>query len=149
MMEKWKGAQTETIPISVTRDDVSRFAKGIMEEDLIYFDEEQAREKGFEDLPLPVTMPVTFWRFFSIPWLEKVSEPLIHGKQGFEYLQPLVCNYTYQGQLALNDVYEKSGSKGTMVFLEHTLNLYSQKELHAQVFTTLILLKKEGHNEGF
>ncbi|WP_051255188.1 FAS1-like dehydratase domain-containing protein [Pontibacillus marinus] len=144
MMEKWKCAQTDWIPITITRDEVRRFAKGIMEEDLIYFDEEKAREQGFEDLPLPVTMPVTFWRYFSIPWLEKVNEPLIHGKQGFEYQQPLICNHTYQGQLILNDVYEKSGSKGTMIFLEHTLNLYFQNELHAQVFTTLILFKKEG-----
>jgi len=143
-METWKGTQTDRIPITITRDEVRRFAKGCMEENLIYFDEGKAREQGFEDLPIPVTMPVTFWRYFSIPWLEEVSEPLIHGKQGFAYHQPLICNHTYQGQLVVNDVYEKTGSKGTMIFLEHTLNLYSQEELHAQVFTTLILFKKEG-----
>lgn len=142
-MERWKGSKTEVNALTVTREDVEHFAEGIQEDNRIYFDVLKAQNQGFQDIPIPITMPVTFWKRFTIPWLEEIKHPPIHAKQGFTYHYPLVANRTYEAQLVLHDVYEKMGSKGQMVFLEHTLNLTVQEELHAQVFTTLIVFKEE------
>lgn len=139
-MKNWIGHQTNTHRITVTSKEISAFATSILLEDPVYFDQNVAKASNYIDIPLPYTMPITFWKHFDIPWLDSI-DGLVHTNQSFTYYQPLVANRTYSCHLELNDVSHKVRDNSCMTFLPHTLSIFYENELQATSKTTLLLLE--------
>jgi len=132
------GAKTEIQSIKITRKEVRQYCEVIDEKSHLYYDVTVAKNKGFDDIPLPATYPTLFWQKFNIPWLERKGT-IIQGEQSFSYEEPLVANQTYHCQIVL----EKVRSRLNNDFLYHRLYIYHGDTVAATGNTTLILIKKD------
>lgn len=97
---------------------VEEFARAIEDDDSVHRDREVARERGFDDVPAPLTFErvSTFPRYRTV---EKFGidlgfreEYTIHGEQYYEYERPLVVGDVLTGTTTLTDVYERGGGRG-------------------------------------
>ncbi|UOQ45047.1 MaoC family dehydratase N-terminal domain-containing protein [Halobacillus salinarum] len=145
-MKTWIGYKTETIPISVDKGQAMAFAKSIELDHPVYFDELSARKEGYEDIPLPPTMIISFWHRFHLPWL-KNDQGVIHAEQHFSYYHYLLAGRTYGCNARVEDVFRKKGRKGPMLFVVQTLDVFMENELHATASSTL-LFPEEGDCYG-
>ncbi|WP_164908585.1 FAS1-like dehydratase domain-containing protein [Halobacillus litoralis] len=136
--EKWVDHTLESSSILVHPNEIPSFAEAIFLKDPIYYDVEAAKAHGYSHIPLPATMPVTFWKKFDIPWLDGLGG-VIHAKQSFEYKTTLVADREYQATLSLDKVETKESSLVMMEFLHHTLSIYHLNVLQCKVYTTLIV----------
>jgi peroxisomal enoyl-CoA hydratase 2 len=102
---------------------VEEFARAVKDDDPIHRDRAVAQERGFEDIPAPLT----FERVSMFPRYRTVEkygidlgfreEYTIHGEQAYEYERPLVVGDVLTGTTTLADVYERDGGRGgTMTF---------------------------------
>ncbi|MGP4061125.1 FAS1-like dehydratase domain-containing protein [Halobacillus sp. H74] len=140
--ERWLNHTVEASAILVHPAEIGPFAEAVFLKNSIYFDFEAAKAHGYPHIPLPATMPITFWKKFDIPWLNGI-EGVIHAEQRFEYKTTLVADREYQATLTLNRIEEKESSLGMMEFLYHTLDIYHLNELQCKVYTTLIVKGEE------
>jgi hypothetical protein len=139
--EKWTGATSEVVKITVTREMITAYARAIHDDTSIYVDIDSAKIAGYHDIPAPPTMPIIFWSFIKIPWLEDVG-PVVHGKQRFSYEHTLVANRTYDCVIQLKDVKEKKSRREIMQRSNHELIISYNDCIHATARTTLIIFKK-------
>jgi acyl dehydratase len=102
---------------------VEEFARAVKDDDPVHRDRAVAQERGFEDIPAPLT----FERVSMFPRYRTVEkygidlgfreEYTIHGEQAYEYERPLVVGDVLTGTTTLADVYERDGGRGgTMTF---------------------------------
>jgi acyl dehydratase len=102
---------------------VEEFARSVKDHDPVYRDEEVAKERGFENIPAPLT----FERVSMFPRYRTVEkygidlgfqeEYTIHGEQAYEYERPLVVGDVLTGETTLTELYERDGNRGgTMTF---------------------------------
>ena len=102
---------------------VEEFARAVKDDDPVHRDRAVAQERGFEDIPAPLT----FERVSMFPRYRTVEkygidlgfreEYTIHGEQEYEYERPLVVGDVLTGTTTLAEVYERDGGRGgTMTF---------------------------------
>lgn len=102
---------------------VEEFARSVHDDDPVYRDEEVAEERGFDNIPAPLT----FERASMFPRYRTVEkygidlgfqeEYTIHGEQAYEYERPLLVGDVLTGETTLTELYERDGNRGgTMTF---------------------------------
>ncbi|MBM7551485.1 FAS1-like dehydratase domain-containing protein [Thalassobacillus pellis] len=135
---KWQGTELNAKTILFTQKEAAQFAEAVQLKDDVYFSYEAALAEGYENIPLPATMPVTFWRVFDIPWLYNM-DGIIHTRQRFYYRRPLIADRAYECKLVLDKMAIKHISIGRVQFLDHTLTISFHEEIHAIAETTLMI----------
>lgn len=143
--ENWLKATSEKVEITLTTEMIQTYAKAIGETELLYKDLEVAKSLGYQDIPAPPTLPIIFWQFIDVPWLENVG-PVIHGKQRFLYKETLIANRNYDCMIQLTNLTYKMSKNRRMQRSEHELSIYRKNKLHATAVSTLIIFDhKENH----
>lgn len=122
-----EGYVTDTVAITVTRDNIRHYCEAIGEENPIFHNLEAARNAGYADLVLPATYPTLFWQSINIPWLANQS-PMIQTEQKFEYREALTANQAYTCQITVLKVRQK----GNKQFSTHELRM----NLHGKTVAT-------------
>ncbi|MEW6663557.1 MAG: FAS1-like dehydratase domain-containing protein [Bacillota bacterium] len=110
----------------LVRNDVEKgairtFAIATGENNPLYIDEEYAARTTYGGIIAPPTFCRTF-DYGEIPGLNLPREGMLHGEQEYEYYRFLRPGDVVYCQSRLENVYEKTGRSGRMVFvvMEHT-----------------------------
>ena len=123
-LEELVGTSVVTVEdFEIEAGKVEEFARSIHDDDPVYRDEEVAGERGFDNIPAPLT----FERVSMFPRYRTVErygidlgfqeEYTIHGEQAYEYERPLVVGDVLTGETTLAEIYERDGKRGgTMTF---------------------------------
>ncbi|MYL35128.1 hypothetical protein GLW08_04035 [Pontibacillus yanchengensis] len=135
------GSTTKVQSICISPQEIKEYAEAIFIHNGIYIGQNTAIEEGYEDIPIPPTMPIVFWKSIHIPWLSTL-DGLVHTNQSFHYDQSLLANRTYECVVELTNVVEKRRHNKRMTFFEHRLLIYFQGELHGTAFTTLMAMEE-------
>ena len=111
----------------IEKGKIREFARAIGDKNPLYYDENKAREAGFEGLAIPPTFPTVFTMASGmlmnvIKDLKIDLAKLLHGGQEFDYINPIKPGDTVTGKTKITNVIEKSGKGGTMdlIVLETT-----------------------------
>lgn len=112
---------------------VEEFARAIKDDNPVFRDEEAAAERGFDNIPAPLTFPrvSTFPRYRTVEGrgidIGFRQEYAIHGEQSYEYERPLEVGDVLTGTMTLTNVYERDGGRGgTMTFAEMKTEYHDQ-----------------------
>jgi acyl dehydratase len=117
------GRQLSTGSATVTAEHVAAFARALGDENPCYVDPEAARRSPFGGLVAPPTYPIAFMTQAMSGGMETFLElglnfmTLVHGEQEFEYTRPIRVGETLSLSGRIADVYEKTGSSGTLDFV--------------------------------
>jgi len=117
------GRVLSTGTATVTADHVAAFARALGDENPLYLDADAALRGPFGAIVAPPTYPIAFMTQAMAGGMDTFLElglnfmTLVHGEQEFEYLRPIRAGeaLTLVGRIA--DVYEKTGSSGTLDFV--------------------------------
>lgn len=134
--QNWLMEKTKPVEIMVTRKQITDYAEAIQEKNRMYYDLEAARQNGYSDIPVPITMPIIFWQYIDVPWLENISV-LIHGKQRFSYERALVANTIYQCHIQLTNLQQNQHVQ----ISEHRLTIEHQGMLCGTAVSTLLIME--------
>jgi acyl dehydratase len=121
----------------VERGKIKEFANAICDANPVYRDREYARNKGFNDILMPVTFPMTF--VFHLPSDNYVLEATrklgmdpaksVHGEMEIIYQRPVCAGETLRGEISIGDIYKKEGKYGgTMTLVEMKINFYDAED---------------------
>lgn len=116
MFEKWIGKQSVPVKNDVERGAVKKFAEAIGDPHPLYVDEDYAKNTIYGGLIAPPTFPQTF-DYGKIEGLPLPQKGLIHGEQSYTYNRPLKVGEEVWCYTKLENVYEKTGGSGTLMFL--------------------------------
>lgn len=115
----------ERFPIEAGK--IAEFAEAIGDDNPLYLDTsgETARQRGYDDVPAPITFPMAS-SFFKRrqdmgerPDLGFDRTRIVHGEEAFEYDRVPVAGDVLTGEERLADVYQREGGRGgTMTFAE-------------------------------
>ncbi len=111
----------------VEKGKIREFANAICDPNPVYYDREYAQSKGFTDVLMPPTFPVTF--ALHMPSENFIMEATInlgmdvaksvHGETEFIYERPICAGENLRGEISIGNIYEKQGKRGgTMTFVE-------------------------------
>jgi acyl dehydratase len=132
------GRVLSTGSATVTPEHVAAFARALGDADPLYVDPEAARRGPFGGLIAPPTYPIAFMVQAMSGGMDTFLElglnfmTLVHGEQEFEYVRPIRAGETLTLTGRIADVYEKSGSSGTLDFV--ILETEARDTAGAQVF---------------
>ncbi|WP_018923970.1 FAS1-like dehydratase domain-containing protein [Salsuginibacillus kocurii] len=136
MIKITPGTRTERFKVHITREDIQLFARSIGFMSGIHVEEDAAQAAGFSSLVAPPTYPVLCWHEVEVPWLARITEPLLHGKQSFHYDSPITAGNTYVCQLQLVNATQRFRGEGQlMTRLEQRLEGFRKDEQSERVFT--------------
>jgi len=128
---------------SVEKGRLSRFAKAIGENNLIYLDDATAKNAGYDDLPVPPTFLFCLKMDVPEPFAnyEKIGvslQKLLHANQSFEYFNTAVAGDVLTFNSVIEDIYAKK--EGALEFLVEKTKVVNQQNLHiADLVTTLVI----------
>jgi acyl dehydratase len=121
-LEEMVGRSVTSIEgLEVEPGKVAEFARAITEDNEAFFDEDAAREQGFDSIPAPLTFTRTAYfpryrpegvdevRPFDLGFREGHA---VHGEQEYEFHRPVTVGDTLSGTVTLTDVYQREGSRG-------------------------------------
>jgi acyl dehydratase len=117
------GRVLSTGSATVTPEHVAAFARALGDPDPLYVDAETARRGPFGGLIAPPTYPIAFMVQAMSGGMDTFLElglnfmTLVHGEQEFEYVRPIRAGETLTLTGRIADVYEKTGSSGTLDFV--------------------------------
>jgi acyl dehydratase len=107
----------------VTAEHVAAFARALGDDNPLYTDEAAARRGPFGAIVAPPTYPIAFMIEAMSGGMNTFLElglnfmTLVHGEQEFEYTRPIRAGETLTLNGRIGDVYEKTGSSGTLDFV--------------------------------
>jgi acyl dehydratase len=135
----------------VERSEVRRFAQAIMDPDPIYWDDEEARRRGYPGVVAPPLFPLYAFRFppysqdalaaaalddnfhgaaflprFGLPDIPVPQKGLLNGGNDIEFFRYACIGDRLSAESELLDIYEKTGSSGQMVFVEMSMVFSNQ-----------------------
>ncbi len=110
------GRASTPVKNEVEKGAIRKFAEAIGDPNPLYRDEQYAAGTRYGHIVAPPTFSRTF-DYGVIPDFELPVAGLIHGSQEFNYKKPICAGDVVYCANKLLDVFEKSGSLGTMVFL--------------------------------
>ena len=111
----------------IERGKIKEFAKAICNPDPAYTDRKYAREKGYPDVVMPVTFPVTFSHHmpsdnFVLETTEKLGMNVatsVHGETEIINYRQVFAGEELRGEIGIGRIYEKQGKRGgVMTFVE-------------------------------
>ena len=114
------GLELEPYTYSVEKGKIRELASAIGDLNPIYYDEETARNEGFEGIPVPLTFlqVIDLWGGYSFQekceMLNLNPVKILHGEQGYQFLQPIYANDVLTVSGKVTDVKVKQGSSGGM-----------------------------------
>ena len=117
------GRQLSTGSATVTAEHVAAFARALGDENPLYCDPAAARRGPFGEIVASPTYPIAFMTQAMAGGMDTFLElglnfmTLIHGEQEFEYVRPIRAGETLTLTGRIADVYEKTGSSGTLDFV--------------------------------
>jgi acyl dehydratase len=117
------GRVLSTGSATVTAEHVAAFARALGDPDPLYTDAEAARRGPFGGVIAPPTYPIAFMVQAMSGGMDTFLElglnfmTLVHGEQEFEYMRPIRAGETLALTGRISDVYEKTGSSGTLDFV--------------------------------
>ncbi len=110
------GEKSEPRVHEIEKGAIRRFAEALGETNPVYFDEQEARRRGYRGLLAPPTFPVTLRRS-PVPGLTMPRAGVIHGEQEFIYGEPICSGDVITVTAWLEDVRERRGSRGVMTLV--------------------------------
>lgn len=122
MIDKnWIGKDVGTSVLPIEAGRLRFFAKAIGETDPVYTDEAAAKAAGYAALPAPPTFifAAELDSGLKFKMFDDMGVPLgriLHGKQSFEYLRPIVAGDVITVKSVVKDIYEKKG--GALEFID-------------------------------
>lgn len=131
------GTKLTEFEFPVERGKIKEFASAICDPNPVYRDREYARDKGFDDILMPVTFPMTFgfflpsenYMFEAITKLGLDTAKMLGGEMEILYQRPVCAGETLRGELIIGDIYEKeSKASSKMTFIEFICNFYDRKD---------------------
>lgn len=123
----WVGKEFDRYSYTVTKDEISEFARAVGETNPLYTDEAYAETTSYGGIIAPPTFCVTFRSRAALPDLK-----LSYGKRGFDggkecrLLGPIRPGDTITGVDRIAEVYEKTGRSGSMIFIIRESELTNQ-----------------------
>ena len=108
---------------TVTAEHVAAFARALGDENPAYVDPAAAARGPFGGIVAPPTYPIAFMIEAMSGGMNTFLElglnfmTLVHGEQEFEYVRPLKAGETLTLTGRIGDVYDKTGSSGTLDFV--------------------------------
>jgi acyl dehydratase len=117
------GRVLSTGSATVGAENVADFARALGDPNPLYVDAAAARRGPFGALVAPPTYPIAFMTQAMAGGMETFLElglnfmTLVHGEQEFEYARPIRAGETLTLTGRIADIYEKSGSSGTLDFV--------------------------------
>jgi len=117
------GRELSTGTATVTAEHVAAFARALGDDNPLYTDEGAARRGPFGAIIAPPTYPIAFMVEAMSGGMNTFLElgvnfmTLVHGEQEFEYARPIRAGETLTLTGRIADVYEKTGSSGTLDFV--------------------------------
>ena len=125
-LESLIGERRQTVTdLTVEAGKVAEFARAIESSNEVFYDADAAREAGYNDVPAPLTFTrVAYFPRYRVGDnrssfgfdLGFDPERTVHGEQEYEYRRPVTVGDTLDGTTELVDVYQKSGTDGTLTF---------------------------------
>jgi acyl dehydratase len=106
-----------------TAEHIAAFARALGDENPLYVDATAASRGPFGGVVAPPTYPIAFMTQAMSGGMEVFLElglnfmTLVHGEQEFEYVRPIRAGETLTLTGRIADVYEKTGSSGTLDFV--------------------------------
>jgi acyl dehydratase len=110
----------EELDFPVESGKIKEFAGAICDKNPIYLNSKYAKSKGFEDVLMPVTFPMTF--LFHVTSENAVLEMMqklgmdaaktVHGEIEFIYERPVCAGETLHAVVSVGNIYEKTGKRG-------------------------------------
>ncbi len=98
--------------------DVGKFIETLGDPNPIYKSFDDARNLGFNTIPLPPTMPMIAYRLIEIPW--ELVPPVVHRKQKCIMLHQMFIDQTYTACVTISDHYQKH----QITFIKQFLEIY-------------------------
>jgi acyl dehydratase len=117
------GRPLSTGSATMTAEHVAAFARALGDTNPLYSDPEAARRGPFGQIVAPPTYPIAFMTEAMAGGMETFLElglnfmTLVHGEQEFEYVRPIKAGETLTLSGRIADIYEKTGSSGTLDFV--------------------------------
>ena len=128
-----KRIKPKTVNLTLKR--LSKFCKIIEEKNPIYIDLNEARNKGYEGIPIPESFLLTFISpithdFFTTGigrHMGKEIKGIIHTSSKIEYKKQLYCETPYKLEMALLNVTQKKGKMGEFIDGMYLISLKNQE----------------------
>ena len=109
------GSKSEVMQFEVEKGAIRAFAAALGSNNLLFTNEEYAKQQGYASLVAPPTFPATFR--LPKPGLEHIElSRTLHGEQEFIYERPIVAGDVLSCSNELVDVYEKESKNKKMTF---------------------------------
>ena len=108
---------------TVAAEHLAAFARALGDDNPLYCDPEAARRGPFGEVVAPPTYPIAFMTEAMAGGMDTFLElglnfmTLVHGEQEFEYVRPVKAGETLTLSGKIADIYEKTGSSGTLDFV--------------------------------
>ena len=128
------GRESDPYPVEVDRTAIRMFARAVGHTDPIYYDVEQARRRGYRDLPCPPAYlgtpvfkpgqaPRTVTQGFKSPF-----KRVLNGGTEVEYFDEDICaGDTLTSASKIADLSERQGSLGPMLIIRYETTYRNQQ----------------------
>jgi acyl dehydratase len=140
------GQESEPITVEVDKTAVRMFARAVGYTDLIYYDEEYAKSKGYRSLPAPmgflghpIFRPDIASRPLYVMSFKSPYKRVLNGGTDIEYYEPICAGDALTSTAKIADISERSASIGPMLVITGETNYKNQQgKLVARFRGTLI-----------
>ncbi|MDQ4058600.1 MAG: MaoC family dehydratase N-terminal domain-containing protein [Actinomycetota bacterium] len=139
------GKEWPPVIYEVDRTGIRMWAQAVGLDDPIYYDEETARERGFERLPappgfvgLPRTLPGGPVPGPPIRGLHPELQRSLNGGTEFEYRSPILAGDELVATTSITDIKERAGSIGKMLLIMRETTYRRNDESVASMRATVI-----------
>ncbi|WDL98000.1 MaoC family dehydratase N-terminal domain-containing protein [Alicyclobacillus sp. ALC3] len=136
------GRSSTPVKNEVEKGAIRKFAEAIGDPNPLYRDEQYAAGTRYGRIVAPPTFSRSF-DFGDIPEFELPFAGLIHGSQEFSYKKPICAGDVVYCSNKLVDVFEKSGSLGTMVFLVFEQTVADEAGEHLLVQKSTVIYRPQ------
>jgi len=118
------GQESEPTTIEVDRTAVRMFARAVGYTDLIYYDEEYAKSKGYRSLPAPIGFlghpifrpDIPARPAYIMPFKSPYSR-ILNGGTDVEYYEPICAGDVLTSTSKIADIVERTGGIGPMLLI--------------------------------
>ena len=129
------GTQYAEFEFPVERGKIKEFAGAILDTNPVYRDTGYAKSKGFNDVIIPVTYPMSFIHHLDVEnFVLEMSLKIgldpaksVHGETEILFERPVCAGETLRGEIGIGNIYEKEGKRGgKMTFVEVEIKFYDE-----------------------
>ena len=118
------GKESEPVTVEVDKTAVRMFARAVGYKDLVFYDEEHAKSRGYRSLPVPmgflghpIYRPDRPSRPAYVMAFETPFKRVLNGGTDFEYYEPICAGDVLTATSKIADIKEREGRMGPMLFI--------------------------------